>query len=82
LVGEAVFFFEDLAAGFVADDALEVADHDGVGMGAVSGAEDVVGGADVGDPVAHGFVDGFLQSFLAGVNGDDFGAEHAHAEDV
>ena len=38
--------------------------------------------ADVGDPVAHGFVDGFLERFAAGFDADDFGAEHSHAGDV
>ena len=41
-----------------------------------------MGGADVGDPVAHGFVDGVLQSAAAGTYADDFRAEHAHAGNV
>ncbi|MFM1944508.1 MAG: hypothetical protein RI897_3490 [Verrucomicrobiota bacterium] len=81
-VGEAVFFFEDLGAGFVTDDALEVTDHNGVGVGAVGGTEDIVGMAYVGDPIAHGFVDSFLEGLLTGADGDDFGAEHFHAVDV
>ena len=48
-------------------------------MRAVSRAENVMRVADVRDPVAHGFVDGFLQSFLARVNRHDFRAEHFHA---
>ncbi len=81
-VWEALFAFEDLAAGLVADHPLEVTDHDGVGVGAIGGAEDVVSGADMGDPVAHGLVDGFLEGLLAGLDGDDLRAEHFHAEDV
>ncbi len=38
--------------------------------------------ADVGDPIAHGFVDGVLQRLAAGLHADDFRAEHAHAGDV
>ena len=51
-------------------------------MRAIDRAEDVMRGADVGDPVAHGFVDGFLERLLAGVDRHDFRAEHFHAIDV
>ena len=69
-------------ARFVADDALKIPHHHGIRMRAVSGAENVMRVADIGDPIAHGFVDGFLQGFLPGVNGHDFRAEHLHAIDV
>ena len=81
-VGQAAFGFEDLVAGFEADDAVEVADHGGIGMRAEGGAEQVVGVGDVGDPVAHGFADGVFEGAAAAGDGDDFGAEQAHAEDV
>ena len=42
----------------------------GIRMRAERGAEDVVRGADVGDPVAHGFVDGVLERLLAGGDAD------------
>ena len=45
-------------------------------------AEQIVRGADVGDPVAHGFVDGVLERAAAGIDADDFRAEQAHARDV
>jgi hypothetical protein len=45
-------------------------------------AEEVVRGADVGNPVAHGFVDGVFESARAGGDAADFRAEHAHAVDV
>ena len=38
--------------------------------------------ADVGDPVAHGVVDGVLEGGGAGANASDFGPEQAHAVDV
>ena len=81
-VGQAVFLLENLRAGFAADDAMEVADHGGVGVRAEDAAEEVVGGADVGDPVAHGFVDGVFEGARAGGDAADLRAEHAHAEDV
>ena len=42
-IGQASFGSEDLLASFVADDALEIADHLWEGMGSGSGAEAVVG---------------------------------------
>jgi hypothetical protein len=51
-------------------------------MRAVGRAEDVVRAADVRDPVAHGFVHGFLERLLAGVDRHDLRAEHLHAVDV
>ena len=48
-------------------------------MRAVGRAEDVMRGADVGDPVAHGLVDRFLERLLAGLHGHDLRAEHFHA---
>ena len=43
--------FTALRPGFVADDALELANHDGVRMGADHGADAVVRGFDIGHPV-------------------------------
>ena len=45
-------------------------------------AEQVMRGADVGDPVAHGFVDGVFQRARSGTHAANFGAEQPHAEDV
>lgn len=81
-VGQAAFLFEDLAASLDANDAVKVAHHGWVGMGAVGRAKDVVGVPDIGDPVSHGLVDGLLEGALAGEDGNDLGAEEAHACDV
>ena len=51
-------------------------------MRAENGTEKIVGVADVGDPIAHGFVDGVFQSAAAGIDADDLRAEHAHARNV
>ena len=51
-------------------------------MGSKGAAENVVSGADIGDPVAHGLVDGFFKGGLAGGDGDDFGAQKSHASHV
>ena len=45
-------------------------------------AQQIMRGADIGHPVAHGFVDGVLQSARAGIHAAHFGAEQPHAEDV
>ena len=81
-VGEAPGFGEHLLAGLAPDDRLEVAHHHRVGVGADGAADDVVGVADVGDPVAYGFADGLFQGAGAGGDGADFGAEHPHSVDV
>jgi hypothetical protein len=49
---------------------------------AQNGAEKIVRGADVGHPIAHGFVDGVLEGAAAGLDSDDPCAEQAHARDV
>ena len=59
--------------------AMEVAHHGGIRMRAESAAEQVVSGADVGDPVAHGFADGVFQRLRSGRNAADLGAQQAHA---
>jgi hypothetical protein len=81
-IGQALLALQDLAAGLDADHAVEIAHHHREGMRAERGAEDVVRGAHVRDPVAHGLVDGLLERGLAGGDGDDFGPEEAHAGDV
>ncbi len=40
--GRRFFLFQNLPPGFVADDALEIAHHERIGMRAVGGAEDVM----------------------------------------
>src|SRR5258708_18915846 len=80
--GQALFCGEDLLASFAADDGLKIADHCWIRMRAEDGAEKIMRGADVGDPVAHGFVDGVFERAAAGIDGDDLRAEQAHARDV
>ena len=80
--GQTLFGGENLLAGFAADDGLKIADHRRIRMRAENGAEKIVRGADVGDPVAHGFVDGVFQGAAAGIDADDLRAEHAHARNV
>ena len=51
-------------------------------MRAGGGAEDVEGAFDVGDPVAHGFVEGVLERLGAGFDRHHGGAQQFHAIDV
>ena len=81
-VGSRPFGLQDLLAGFLADDAMEVAHHRRVRMRSQHAAQQVVRGADVGDPVAHGFVDGVLQRARARLHAAHLGAQQPHAEDV
>src|SRR5208282_3330772 len=66
------FGFADLGAGFLSNDAMEVADHGGIGMRS----------EDAADPVAHGFVDGVFEGARTGIDAENFGAQQTHTEDV
>ena len=81
-IGQATLFLEDLPARLFADDAMEVADHGRIRMRAQYAAQKVMRGADIGDPVAHRFVDGIFQGTRAGGHALHVGAEQAHAVDV
>src|SRR5712692_1793606 len=81
-VRQAAFGFEDLGASLAPDDGLKIAHHLRIGMRAEHRAEQVVRGADVGDPVAHGLVDSILERAAAGVHSHDFGAELSHAKNI
>ncbi len=82
VVRQAAFALQHLGPGFAADDGLEVAHHGREGVRAHDAADEVVGGRDVGDPVAHGLVDRVLEGAGAGGDAAHLGAEQAHAEDV
>ena len=51
-------------------------------MRAENRAEQIMRGAHVRDPVAHGFVDGIFQRAAAGIHADHFRAEQAHAKNI
>src|SRR5712671_4583894 len=70
-IGQAFFLLEDLSARLIADHALKIANHNRIRMSAIGSAQDVMGRTDIGDPVAHGFVDGLLECLLTGSHGDD-----------
>ena len=78
----AVLAVEHLVERLAADDALEVAHHRRVGMRAKRAAEQVVGGAHVGHPIADGLVDGILERLAAALHAAHLGAQQLHAEDV
>eukprot|EP00960_Hanusia_phi_P039008 753688-Hanusia_phi.AAC.1 len=59
-VREPADLLQHLSTRLLADDRLEVADDGGEGMGADGGADDVVCVPHVGNPVAHGLIDGIL----------------------
>ena len=71
-----------LLARLVADHPLQVADEGRVRRRPDRRADDVVGGGDVGDPVADRGADRLLQRPGAGLDRRHLGAEQAHALDV
>ncbi len=54
----------------------------GYGMRAEHAAEQVVGCADVSDPVAHRLVDGVFERLRAGTDAADLRAEQPHTVDI
>ncbi len=80
--GQALLGGENLLARFAANDHLKITHHRGVRMRAENGAEKIVRGSNVGDPIAHGFVDGVFERAAAGIDPHDLRAQHAHARDV
>ena len=80
--GSRAFLLQDLATNLFAGDAVKIAHHGGIGMRAEHAAQQVVRGAHVRDPVAHGFVDGVLQRLRTGADAAHLRAKQAHAVDV
>ncbi len=66
----------------VADHALEIAHHRGIGMRARRRADAIERVGDIGDPVAQRLVHRVLQRARARLHRHDFGAQHLHAENV
>src|SRR5919201_2383846 len=58
---KAVLGSQNLDTCLLADYGLKIADHGWVGMCAEHTAEQIMCRTDVGNPVAHGFIDGVLQ---------------------
>src|SRR6202042_1769126 len=73
---------ENLLASFAADHRLKIADHRRIGMRAKNGTQKIVRGANVGNPDAHGFVDGVLKRAAAGIDADNLRPQKAHARNV
>ena len=80
--GQFAFGFENLRAGFASDDFVEVAHHGRIRMRAQHAAQQIMRGANVGDPVAHGFVDGVFQRARTGIHAAHFRSQQPHAEDI
>ena len=72
----------ELDGRFIADPPLEIADDRGIRVRAHRGAEHVVRGLHVGDPVAHRLVDRVLEGRAPGVDRAHLGAQRMHAEHV
>ena len=64
-IGQTAFGLLHLGADFLADDALEIADHGGVRVWACHCADAIEGIAHVCDPVAQGIVHGVLERATA-----------------
>jgi hypothetical protein len=81
-VWQATFGLFHLLARLIADDALKVAHHGGIGMRTRRRANAIKRVVHVGDPVAQRFVHGVLEGLCARLHGHDRRAEHLHAKHV
>ena len=63
--GQAAFSFQNLCPCLVADHGMEIAHHGGIRMCAQNASKQIMRGADIGDPVAHRFIDGVLEGARA-----------------
>src|SRR5262249_12417109 len=70
-IGQAAGRLPGLGARLLADDAMEVTHHHRIRVRAHRGAEQVVRGPDVRDPVPERFVDGVLERPGAALDRDD-----------
>ena len=73
---------QHLLARLAPDHALQVAHKRRKGRRARRGADQVVRGAHVGDPVAHGFVDGIFKRALPRIHAAHLRSQQPHAENV
>src|SRR4051812_5754170 len=76
------FGLEDLPPCLFADDAVEVANHQWIGMRSECRTEQIISIRNVRHPVAQGFADRILQGATAARNRSDLRAQQAHTKDV
>src|SRR5690606_28548581 len=82
VVGLATRVLRHLLKAFVADDGLEIAHHAGVRVRPGHRADDIERVFDVGDPVAHGFVERVFQGTRPGLHRHHGGAQQLHPIDI
>ena len=80
--GKPAFSLKNLRPSLAASDFVKVAHHGGIRMRSQHAAQQVVRGAHIGDPVAHGFVDRVFQGARAGIHAAYLRTQQAHAENV
>src|SRR5580698_3979207 len=73
---------ENLSPDLAPDHAMEVANHGGIRVRAENASQKIVSSADVGDPVAHGFVDGIFQRARSRFHATHFCPQQSHPEDI
>ena len=81
-IRQAAFALKDLTPRFDADDPVEIAHDHRERMRSKRRADDVMRVINRRDPIAHGFIDRFLQGGLTGGDRADLGTHQAHACDV
>ena len=82
LVRQTAFAFEQLFLRLLPNHAVEIAHHHRIRVRAQGGSQNIMRGTDIRHPVAHGFVDRFLEGFLAGFDADTLSPHQPHPKYV
>src|ERR1700736_785551 len=81
-IREWLVVLDNLTTRFDSDDELKISDHHRVRMRAERRTQYIMSGPHIRDPIAHRFVDRFLERGLTSSDRHDFRAEEFHARDV
>src|SRR5215472_3586041 len=79
---QSAFRFQNLLAGFTTNHGMKIAHHRGIRMRTQDAPQQVVSGANIGDPVSHRFIDRVLERARTRLHAPYLRPQQAHAEDV
>src|SRR5437016_5287915 len=81
-IREPACLLQDLLASFTADAAMKIAHHYRVWVSSEDRSEQVMRGANIGDPIAHGLVNGIFERAGTRIHWPHFSPKQTHAKDV
>src|SRR5437868_863460 len=81
-IREPACLLQDLLASFTADAAMKIAHHYRIWVSSEDRSEQVMRGANIGDPIAHGLVNGIFERAGTRIHWPHFSPKQTHAKDV